>query len=131
MVNQDPISPDLQETSQLFHNWRADNGKKHYPEKLWEAAYQLAAKYPLRRVARTLNVNPHHLRTKMRSALCKGNKDPQFVEVLPPIEQQPKKSLVELRISQGVSLEMAIKFDGSVCEVMPLIESLFCGRKFT
>lgn len=132
MSDQEITDHNLHQIARQFRQWRARYHKKHYPKGLWEDAYQLVAKHPLRRVARALGVQPHHLRTKMKSALCGSNKAPQFVEVLmPSIERQPQTSSVELRISQGADLEMAVKFEGSVYEVMPIVEHFFGRGKST
>ena len=129
MLDQANATPDIHQLAQQFRQWRAHYRWKHYPKDLWAAACQLVAKHPLRQVARALGVQPYHLRTKMKSALCKSNEAPKFVEVLIPSIEQP--SSVELRISRGADLEMVMKFDGSLQKAMPIIERLFCRGELT
>ena len=128
-MSEEDTVPDLYSVARKFRQWRAQYRWKHYPKDLWEDAYRLVAKHPLKLVARTLAVQPHHLRQRMKAAIQCDKESSLFVEILPHEAEQHQRSHVEVCIQRDNNLKMAVKFEGSAKELLPIVESLFCGKK--
>lgn len=126
----------LKEAAEQFHNWRSQYSRKPYPIPLWDAAIYHAQKLSITEVVSLIGVSSNYLKVKMGLPLDKKvpvvptRKDhvkvSPFIEVSHPVAQKKSLPPVEVRISRNRELEMAMKFEGSLEEVIPIIDHLFC-----
>jgi hypothetical protein len=126
----------LKEAAEQFHNWRSQYSRKPYPIALWDAAIYHAQKLSIAEVATLLKVSSNYLKAKIEQTLDKkvitlpirekGVEESPFIEVSSPVTQKQPLAPVEARISRNSELEMAMKFEGALEELIPIIEHLFC-----
>jgi hypothetical protein len=113
----------LEEVSQKFRHWRAQHNRGPYPSALWDAAFALAQKMPIRKVADCIGVERAYLKRKMRRA--KSESKSSFVEVIPEDNLKNKKC-IEIRISREFGTSIAMQFEGTIDDAVPIIRQLFC-----
>jgi hypothetical protein len=112
MDNEDVLPADLAVVRERFVCWRAEHRVRAWlPEELWQLATELAGRYGVGIVCKTLLLDRKSLKKRMEpeSVRPKSKANPAFVEFLPGPAVISSKCTIECESSPGRRMRISLE----------------------
>ena len=106
----------LVELERELTRWR----KTHHaptplPEEVWTRAAKLGAQLGVNNVARSLRLNPTHLKRKMEACVAPEPAVADFIELLPPVSTTIAECAMEVESPHGSRLRIVMRDVSTSC----------------
>ena len=125
---------DPQTLEKQVRQWKLQNPQLHLPKKLWDCAFDLLLNYTVDDVAKSMGSTPAYLRRKQKK-WAKVAPKTRFIQIQPTVEEPPNKTtpepsqIIQVNIHGRQDLEIELRFQGNVEQLIPLISSLLNEEK--
>jgi len=111
-----------------FDAWRKSHKPRtRIPDRLWDAAVQLAQQHSLHEAARALHLDYYALKKRLDAAGVKQGAVPSFIELSPPVPERIPECVIELETRNGSKMRIQIKGMG-VPDLNTLSSTFWGGR---